>query len=488
MTVEGHLHYVDPATNLYKEITVPPHTHPESMQFYWNYDSPATMADPGVGKVRTDTASGTPPANLAISVISDGGIDVSNILKELRVNDTIYFQAKAGASSWGRYKIRAAVSVTATWALIPITLTESAGTPISKNTEVLVRFTYGINGGGYGADAASPSKGRNRIVNGDFAVNQRGFTETQIYGIAPWTFDRWYASGVGQGAGATAYLSPVTATVGDLPEAARNYAMLSSYNPSGAAHYVAFGQKMEDAGTLSGKTATFSFWGKQLQAGTSKYAVELVQNFGTGGSPSPSTFTLIGCFTLTNTWTRYSATFEVPSLVGKVRGTDGNSRSTILSYNSTGSDTAPRLGGLGAQHVNTCIWGVQIEEGPVATLFEQRSYGDNLLACQRHFQWLKKPAPSNGPIMLRATTANNAYYGWIAWLVEPRALNAAYFSYTVNGSGVHKPYVAMDNISSLAVDSMDPAGITLALVPTADHPTATLAFPYGASMSYNCEP
>lgn len=161
---DGYLHYVDPATNLFVSIAAPPHTHADSMQFNWIYDTVTTMADPGLGKVRTDTAAGTPPANMAISTSSDGGIDVTAMLKSLTVGDLVYFQRTDSSASWGRYRINAAPVVYPTWVKIPIETVETYGPAIVKNQLVLIRFTYGAGGGSVNMDGRYLKKAGDAIT------------------------------------------------------------------------------------------------------------------------------------------------------------------------------------------------------------------------------------------------------------------------------------------------------------------------------------
>lgn len=128
------------------------HTHPSTSDFLFTYDSSVTMADPGVGKVRTNTASGTPPTIMAISESTDIGISAANVFASLTVGDLIYFQESAVAGNWGRYKITSAPVDQGTWWQIGIEQVEVHGTAIAKNTLVLMRFTYGAGGSGGGLD------------------------------------------------------------------------------------------------------------------------------------------------------------------------------------------------------------------------------------------------------------------------------------------------------------------------------------------------
>ena len=114
-------------------------------EYTWTYDSPETMADPGSSKVRTNTAAGTTPSQIAISAFTKSGLDVGNVIRQFLPGDVMYFQEFSNSVNWGKYEITGAPVDNTTWFQFPVSPLGSAGTPIGKNTEVLVRFTYGAN-------------------------------------------------------------------------------------------------------------------------------------------------------------------------------------------------------------------------------------------------------------------------------------------------------------------------------------------------------
>jgi hypothetical protein len=103
--------------------------------------------------------------------------------------------------------------------------------------------------------------------------------------------------------------------------------------------------------------------------------LQLVQSFGTGGSPSAQVYTtLLTSVSITTSWQRIQATVTVPSISGKALGSNGNSNLAFdigLPINTTFS---------------VDIAQVQIEPGPVATPFEQRPSGTELALCQRYYE------------------------------------------------------------------------------------------------------
>jgi hypothetical protein len=153
---------------------------------------------------------------------------------------------------------------------------------------------------------------------------------------------------------------------------------------AGAGNAAVVGQKIEGVETLSGRTATLSFWAK---ADASKnIAVEFIQNFGTSGSPSTAVDGIESqLVALTTSWTKYTVTVDLPSMSGKTLGTDGNDWLAIYFWFDAGSDYNDRTASLGQQSGTFDIAQVQLEEGSVATPFEQRPRGAELDLCYRYY-------------------------------------------------------------------------------------------------------
>jgi hypothetical protein len=213
----------------------------------------------------------------------------------------------------------------------------------------------------------------NAIINGAFEINQRGFTSstTGVYG-----FDRW-AYGP---SGATGTYSAETFTLGTAPVAgyeARNFARLAVTTGNDLARLQ---QLIESVRTFAGQTVTVSFFAKGTNPATDgNLAVYFFQNFGTGGSPSAEVAITQQTFVLTSNWTRYSFTFEIPSIAGKTIGTNNNDYLNLGIGQGTSTST---------DSWTLDLWGVQIEEGSTATPFRRNanSLQGELAACQRYYQ------------------------------------------------------------------------------------------------------
>jgi hypothetical protein len=232
--------------------------------------------------------------------------------------------------------------------------------------------------------AAVPANdiGRNLIHNPMFNVGQRGAGPFTVNG---YTADRWGIVGVG---GDTFNVSRSVlndtqrSQIGD--EAAA-FCLQNTVTGTAAAGAGTFAyQAIEDVRRLAGKTITVSFW---ANTGTGLHVgVSCSQVFGTGGSPSPTVNVNGQSFTLTGTWTRYSATFTLPSVSGKVLGTNNDHSTTLYFWYSAGANFAVQAGSPGVQSGIINLWGVQLEIGSTATPLEKPDPRYDLSNCQRFYR------------------------------------------------------------------------------------------------------
>jgi len=224
--------------------------------------------------------------------------------------------------------------------------------------------------------------GKNKIINGDFSVNQRAFTSTtQVTGV--YTYDR-YATG---GNGGTTTYSAQTFATGTAPVAgyeSKNYLRIVTSGQAGASDYAEIYQRVEDVRSFAGQTITLSFWAK-ANTGTPVMGAAYEQIFGAGGSSSVVTAT--SQVTLSTSWARYSITTAIPSIAGKTIGT--NSSVQLHLFTSIGSGLVPTYATSAYIQNNTFdIWGLQIEYGSKATPFQTASGGSpqaELAMCQRYY-------------------------------------------------------------------------------------------------------
>jgi hypothetical protein len=233
---------------------------------------------------------------------------------------------------------------------------------------------------------------RNRIINGDMRLNQRGWTSAAV--TDAYTVDRWYVGEQTDGA-ITAEQSTdapagfinslkITVTSTDTSLSATQYSICRQ---------IIEGTNVADLGwgAAGAKTVTVSFWVRSSLTGT--FGGSLVND---GFNRSyPFTYSISAA----NTWEQKSVT-----IAGDTSGTwlttTGRGIRVHFSLGS-GSDYTGTAGAWAASGLfgatgetnllatNGATWqftGVQLEVGSVATPFERRPFGQELALCQRYYQ------------------------------------------------------------------------------------------------------
>jgi hypothetical protein len=222
----------------------------------------------------------------------------------------------------------------------------------------------------------------NRIINGAFDFWQRGTSFTgNGYGS-----DRW----VQFSDGGTVTQSRQAFAVGDT---------LGSNNPtyflrqavsgqSASGHYAQTIHRIESVRSYAGQTITILGWARR-SSGSGNMAIEVNQNFGTGGSPSSTVIVTPQTVTLTSSFAPFAVTIAVPSITGKTLGTNGNDFLVFNFWTSAGSNYNARTNSLGLQTIGVDLWGVHIKVGTHTTaatdLYKQPELGPELARCQRYY-------------------------------------------------------------------------------------------------------
>lgn len=243
--------------------------------------------------------------------------------------------------------------------------------------------------------------GKNKIINGDFSINQRAFTSNTVSGA--FNFDRFFQ--LQGGTSGTLTITPQTFTAGTAPVAgyeATNFVRCVTAAGVNTNTYALLEQKIENVRTFAGQTVTASFWVK-AGSGTPNISVELEQSFGSGGSAS--VFTSVTKQAITTSWVRYSFSVAIPSISGKTIGTGS---SLILGiWLSGGSDFNTRSNTIGLQNNTFDIWGVQVEYGAKMTPFQTATgtIQGELAACRRYL-----PAYVTSSLIGYAYATNGAIY------------------------------------------------------------------------------
>jgi hypothetical protein len=254
--------------------------------------------------------------------------------------------------------------------------------------------------------------GKNKIINGNFGVWQRGTSGFTFGG--GFNADRFqmYADGTG----VTRAITQQTFTPATAPVAGYEgtYYLRYAQTVAGTGGTLnRFYQKVEDVRVFAGQTIALSFWAKADAARS--ITANLTQNFGSGGSTQVST-AFTGTASVTTSWQRFTFTVAAPSLSGKTIGTS--------SYLEVDIDLPLNV----VQTID--IWGVQLELGTIATPFQTASGGSpqaELAMCQRYFTRYNADG-GFCPYAIAETSTTTIAYAVLPFVVSMRSVPSATFS------------------------------------------------------------
>ena len=249
----------------------------------------------------------------------------------------------------------------------------------------------------------NPISFRNRVINGDFLIDQRnaGAATTPTVDGKP-VIDRWKANIVGSGrcqvgqglggilapAGFTSYLGMKVTTTTTV----------------GAGDYFFLSQVIEGVNTIdwffgqpAAKTVTLGFWVYSSITGTMG---GFVRNAGTSAGNYTRSYPFTFTVNSINTWE-----YKTITLAGDTTGTWYRTQTDGIEFGidlwngttfqsspgawAAGNYTGPSGGTIdfaGTLNSYVYITGIQFETGPVATPFERRHYSYELAMCQRYYE------------------------------------------------------------------------------------------------------
>ena len=256
---------------------------------------------------------------------------------------------------------------------------------------------------------------KNLIINGDFKIAQRG-TSSGSSGYK--TVDRWQMSAGGASGALTQTQHALTSSdTGPWEKGFRHSFHILNAGQSGpdANDYLELYTYLEDQDisrsgwnyASSSSYLTISFWVKssvaqkfygflytnQAAAGDCKMYSYVIDN-GSGGNLSADTWTKIthkipgdSSLTFSNDNTNGLAVGIFP-FDGTDYTTSGHTLNTWAAWNAASKVPDMTSTWWTTSSATFEITGVQLEVGDVATDFEHRSYGDELLRCKRYFNMM----------------------------------------------------------------------------------------------------
>ena len=293
-----------------------------------------------------------------------------------------------------------------------------------------------------GAVLGTPLSHRNRLINGDFQVAQRG---TSFVASAnndnTYNLDRWYLLSDGNDIvdvtqSSTAPTNQLTSIGLDVETANKKFGIAQIIESNNCVGLIgnnvtfSFKAKVSDTSKLDNVKAAIISWSSTADAVTSDlvsaWAVEgtnptLASNLTYENTPAD--------LNLTTSWATYSVSANID--------TSSTTNVVVLIWSDVTDTTAGHF-----LHITDC----QIEQGSTATPFERISYGDELARCQRYcVVYGGNNTGSSGWVLnaVVANTSNNIYVNYLLPVV-PRTTPVLSFT----GATVISDMFASDHTAS----------------------------------------
>jgi hypothetical protein len=246
------------------------------------------------------------------------------------------------------------------------------------------------------AAAASPYVLKNRLINGDFRIDQRnaGASVTANDGVFPVDRFKFSMTQSSKGTGQQSTTAPTGFVNSLLFTSSSAYSVVAGDQFAIAQNIEGLNVSDLGWGTANAQTVTLSFWVRSSLTGTFGGAL---QNSGANRS-YPFTYTI----SVANTWEQKTITIAGDT-TGTWLTTNGIGIRVFISLGmgSTYSGTASAWAAsnfqsatgatsvVGTNGATFYITGVQLEQNTSATPFERRLYGQEIINCQRYFWQIK---------------------------------------------------------------------------------------------------
>jgi len=289
--------------------------------------------------------------------------------------------------------------------------------------------------------ASSSATMKNRILNGDMRIDQRNNGASITPTTSQYSVDRWLANLTV----ASLYSAQQTTSA---PAGFTNSLLATSLSAHTATSgdYESFQQRieaynMQDAGwgTANAKTFTLSFWVQSSLTGTFGGSVYfpgsvVVRSYPFSYSiPTANTWTYVSIVIPGDTFSNTAPTTNNLYAIIQWALCAGSNYETSVSGWQSGNYLAPTgtVNILGTSGATFYLTGVQLEVGTVASSFDYRDYGRELIMCQRYYEYGNFRIDGYGASGTRLSTT----YGYKA---NKRINPTVTFTGTgfINGSGV----------------------------------------------------
>lgn len=386
------------------------------------------------------TTAGTANTNAsaAVTTANTASTNASNAVTTANAANTLAGTANTNASAAVTTAGNAVTTANAASAAVATKANAGANTDITSLGNL-----GSLNGG--------VLRGRqNYLLNGSFDVWQLGSNLTVTTNLQKLS-DRWNYSfngtvgtltatkiGVGVAALGTAAYSPPWSMLLNQAVAGTGNTLQELTSP------------IENVRTLQGRKVTLSFY--VFSAVTKPIIPRIRQNFGTGGSPSAAvTVTGTTINLVANAWTRYTSTFDIPSITSKVLGSNGDDSLNVI------------LGLPLNQTFTIYITGVQLEEGPVATAYEERPYAQIFADCQRYLQSSYQDGVPPGSVTSEGVVATNRTAGASLYTIPLNPMRTVAMTYYNPATGAAGTWNAAGTAIAVSTNTFGTKNVTVAI-------------------------
>jgi hypothetical protein len=323
---------------------------------------------------------------------------------------------------------------------------------------------------------------RNRIINGDMRIDQRN-SGASVAPTDAYTLDRWEVREDTDGAvtcqqvadapSGFNYSAKITITTADSSLSATQRLFtrqnIEGYNVADLAF-----------GTASAATVTLSFWVKSSLTGTfggalsnsSTRSYPFTYSISSANTWEKKTVTVAG--DTTGTWATDSGV-GLRVVFGLGAGTDysGTAGSWAAAAYVTATGAVSVIGTLNATWQVT---GVQLEVGSVATPFERRQYGQELMLCQRYTQVISGAGVGGNYQRIGIGPAQNATGADFQIPLKVTMRIPPSFTATAANTFAVFDGVAITALTSISQDGATSANVAMALVTVASGLTSTRTY------------
>lgn len=207
---------------------------------------------------------------------------------------------------------------------------------------------------------------RNKIINGDFDIWQRGTSFTSN----GYNADRWQTSSSGTLTISRGYLG-----AGDGIPGTPQFGLRTNRTVAAASGNVVLGQKIEGLRQFSGQRVTLTFYIRNLTGVAKELNTRARSEYGSGGSANEELAMQTHSIAVAPGYQKFTHVFDIPSMAGKTFGSGDCLYVRFLE--EAGFSTFDLI----FSHISLVIGDASAEEDP----FSPRHIQQELALCQRYY-------------------------------------------------------------------------------------------------------